>query len=347
MKKNLGIVQAVYPMPVLIVAAYNEQGVPNVMNAAWGGMFTDETIGICLSAGHKTTKNILATRAFTVSMATVDQVTACDYAGIVSGNKVPDKFARAGFHATPSTHVNAPMIDELPMTLECELLSYDPASCHLTGRIVNISADESILTDGQIDLRKLRPISFDPIHLEYIELGATVDKAFSCGKKLKERDLPLFRMYDPRENRIIIDGEDKTDSVERCLYTSRSNRCCIIFYNFPKIYSYVPSKVSWLKKPMTFGLPHHHLRRKGHLWSPGYSLDRDYRSYTLPEEIVLQLSHRDVYLEFFKEIKREVLALQSGDPLQYRDFTLYTEKTDRPVAKLSARMQKTLSDDSQ
>ena len=98
---------------------------------------------------------------------------------------------------------------------------------------------------------------------------------------------------------------------------------------------------------MTFGLPHHHLRRKGHLWSPGYSHDRDYRSYTLPEEIVLQLSHRDVYLEFFKEIKREVLALQSGDPLQYRDFTLYTEKTDRPVAKLSARIQKTLSDDSQ
>lgn len=139
----------------------------------------------CLSAGHKTTKNILATRAFTVSMATVDQVAACDYAGIVSGNKVPDKFSRAGFHATPSAHVNAPMIDELPMTLECELLSYDPASCHLTGRIVNISADESILTDGQIDLRKLRPISFDPIHLEYIELGATVDKAFSCGKKLK------------------------------------------------------------------------------------------------------------------------------------------------------------------
>ena len=161
MKKDFGSKSWLYPMPVLIVAAYDEQGVPNVMNAAWGGMFTDETIGICLSAGHKTTKNILATRAFTVSMATVDQVTACDYAGIV------------------------PMIDELPMTLECELLSYDPESCHLTGRIVNISADESILTDGQIDLRKLRPISFDPIHLEYIELGATVDKAFSCGKKLK------------------------------------------------------------------------------------------------------------------------------------------------------------------
>ena len=185
MKKDFGSKSWLYPMPVLIVAAYDEQGVPNVMNAAWGGMFTDETIGICLSAGHKTTKNILATRAFTVSMATVDQVAACDYVGIVSGNKVPDKFARAGFHAAPSVHVNAPLIDELPMTLEFELLSYYPESGPLTGRIVNISAYESILTDGQIDLRKLRPISYGPVHLEYIELCASVDKAFTSGKRLK------------------------------------------------------------------------------------------------------------------------------------------------------------------
>lgn len=97
MKKDSGSKSWLYPMPVLIVAAYDEQGVPNVMNAAWGGMFTDETIGICLSAGHKTMKNILATRAFTVSMATVDQVAACDYTGIVSENKVPDKFAARDF----------------------------------------------------------------------------------------------------------------------------------------------------------------------------------------------------------------------------------------------------------
>ena len=108
MRKDFGAKSWLFPMPVLIVAAYDEEGVPNVMNAAWGGMFTDETIGLCLSAGHKTTKDILATRAFTVSMATADQVTACDYAGLVSGNKVPDKFARAGFHATRSAHVNAP-----------------------------------------------------------------------------------------------------------------------------------------------------------------------------------------------------------------------------------------------
>lgn len=172
-------------MPVLIVAAYDEAGVPNAMNAAWGGMYTDEHIGICLSEGHKTTKNILATKAFTVSMATVDELTACDYVGIVSGNKEPDKFAKAGFTAERSEVVNAPLIKELPMALECELVSYDRESNHLVGRIVNVSADERILTDGKIDYRKLRPITYDPINHHYIELGAVAGNAFADGKKLK------------------------------------------------------------------------------------------------------------------------------------------------------------------
>ena len=172
-------------MPVLIVAAYDEQGKANAMNAAWGGIFTDETIGICLSEGHKTTKNILATKAFTVSMATADRVVACDYVGIVSGNKEPDKFAKAGFTAVRSGVVNAPIIQELPMTLECELVSYDEESNHLVGRIVNVSADEQILTDGKIDYRKLRPITYDPIHHHYIALGEVVGNAFADGKKLK------------------------------------------------------------------------------------------------------------------------------------------------------------------
>ena len=172
-------------MPVLIVAAYDEQGVPNAMNAAWGGIFTDEHIGICISEGHKTTKNILSTKAFTVSMATVEQLAACDYVGIVSGNKEADKFARAGFTAVRSEVVNAPIINELPMTLECEMVSYDVESNHLVGRIVNVSADESVLTDGKIDYRKLRPIIYDPINHHYIELGAIVGNAFSDGKQLK------------------------------------------------------------------------------------------------------------------------------------------------------------------
>ncbi len=185
MRKNFGAKSWLYPMPVLIVAAYDEAGVPNAMNAAWGGMFTDEHIGICLSEGHKTTKNILATKAFTVSMATAEQFVACDYVGIVSGNKEPDKFAKAGFTVEHSEVVNAPIIKELPMSLECEFVSYDKESNHLVGRIVNVSADERILTDGKIDLAKLRPITYDPINHNYIELGAKVGNAFADGKKLK------------------------------------------------------------------------------------------------------------------------------------------------------------------
>ena len=172
-------------MPVLIVAAYDEQGVPNAMNAAWGGIFTDEHIGICISEGHKTTKNILSTKAFTVSMATVEQLAACDYVGIVSGNREPEKFSKAGFTAQRSETVNAPIIEQLPMTLECEMLSYDKENNHLVGRIVNVSADERILTDGKIDYRKLRPITYDPINHHYIALGEVAGNAFADGKKLK------------------------------------------------------------------------------------------------------------------------------------------------------------------
>jgi flavin reductase (DIM6/NTAB) family NADH-FMN oxidoreductase RutF len=185
MRKNFGSKSWLYPMPVLIIAAYDEAGVPNAMNAAWGGMFTDEHIGICISQGHKTTKNILATRAFTVSMATAEQVVACDYVGIVSGNRERDKVAKAGFTTERSEVVNAPIIKELPMTLECEMVSYDEENCHLVGRIVNVSADESILTDGKIDYAKLRPITYDPVNHHYVELGAKAGNAFSDGKKLK------------------------------------------------------------------------------------------------------------------------------------------------------------------
>ena len=185
MRKNFGSKSWLYPMPVLIIAAYDQAGVPNAMNAAWGGMFTDEHIGICISQGHKTTKNILATGAFTVSMATAEQVVACDYVGIVSGNRERDKVAKAGFTTERSEVVNAPIIKELPMTLECEMVSYDEESCHLVGRIVNVSADESILTDGKIDYAKLRPITYDPVNHHYVELSAKVGNAFSDGKKLK------------------------------------------------------------------------------------------------------------------------------------------------------------------
>ena len=129
---------------------------------------------------------ILARKAFTVSMATAEQAVACDYVGIESGNKVADKVAKAGWHITKSEFVDAPLIDELPMAVECRLVSYDPETCRLVGEIVNVSADESVLDEnGKIDPDKLRPITFDPVHNTYRVLGEKVANAFQDGAKLK------------------------------------------------------------------------------------------------------------------------------------------------------------------
>ena len=186
MRKNFGAKPWTYPQPVFIVATYDAQGNADAMNAAWGGIDYDDQINMCLSAGHKTVKNLLETKAFTVSMGTEEQLTACDYVGIVSGNKVEDKLEKAGWHAVKSEFVNAPVIEELPMTVECELISYNPETCHLVGRIVNVSADESILDEkGKIDPAKLRPISFDPVHNHYLAVGRKVGNAFKDGMELK------------------------------------------------------------------------------------------------------------------------------------------------------------------
>ena len=186
MRKNFGAKPICYPQPVFILAAYDENGVPNAMNAAWGGISEDQEISVCVSADHKTTLNILEKKAFTVSMATAEQMVACDYVGIVSGNKVPDKFEKAGFHAAKSEFVDAPLIDELPMAMECELVSYDPESCRLVGRIVNVSADEAVLNEkGKVDPAKLRPITFDPMNNAYLVLGEKVGNAFKDGLQIK------------------------------------------------------------------------------------------------------------------------------------------------------------------
>ena len=186
MRKNFGAKPMCYPMPVYIIGTYDADGTPNAMNAAWGGISEETEISICISADHKTTENILSRKAFTVSMATAKYIAACDYVGIVSGNKEPDKFAKAGFHATKSQFVDAPLIDELPMALECELISYDSESCRLVGRIVNVSADESVLGDnGKVDVSKLQPITFDPMNNHYLVLGENVGRAFHDGVALK------------------------------------------------------------------------------------------------------------------------------------------------------------------
>ena len=173
-------------MPVYIIGTYNADGTPNAMNAAWGGISEDKEISICVDATHKTAENLQARKAFTVSMATAKYMAACDYVGIVSGNKEPDKFAKAGFHAMKSEFVDAPLIAELPMALECKVISYDEESCRLVGEIVNVCVDESVLGEnGKVDVAKLQPITYDPMNHQYLVLGEKVGQAFQDGKTLK------------------------------------------------------------------------------------------------------------------------------------------------------------------
>ena len=165
MRKNFGAKPFTYPQPVFIIAAYDENHIPNAMNAAWGGISEMNEISICVSKG---------------------QVVACDYVGIVSGNKVADKFARAGFHATRSEFVDAPLIDELSVAMECRLKDYNPETSILRGEIVNVSVDERVLGEnGKVDASKVVPIIFDPFNNDYLKVGEKVGNAFSDGKILK------------------------------------------------------------------------------------------------------------------------------------------------------------------
>lgn len=185
-RKNFGAKPYSYPQPVLIIAAYGENDVPSAMNAAWGGISDYKEISMDLSKGHRTVKDIRARGAFTVSMGTLSQLVACDYVGVESGNKVPDKVARAGWHVEKSEFVDAPLIKELPLTLECKLLSYDEKTGILKGEIVNVSTDECILDEkGNVDVKKLQPITFDPFNNKYVVLGDVVGDAFKAGLALK------------------------------------------------------------------------------------------------------------------------------------------------------------------
>ena len=185
MRKNFGAKTWLYPMPVLIVGTYDENGVPNAMNAAWGGIYDTGLVMVCLADDHKTTENIQKNKAFTISFATASAVASCDYVGIVSANDVPDKFAKAGFHAVKSEHVNAPIIEELPMTVECELFKFNEDGICI-GKIVNVSADESILDENEkVNAKKLDPIIYESATHAYWSFGEKVGNAFSDGKKIK------------------------------------------------------------------------------------------------------------------------------------------------------------------
>lgn len=184
MRKNFGSKPWVYPQPVLMVGTYDKDGNADVMNAAWGGQYDTNLVMLCLGQ-HKTTDNIRETGAFTVSFATAPQVVPSDYVGIVSLNDDPDKMKKSGFTTQKSEFVNAPIINELPMTLECKLVKFNEDGI-VVGEIVNVSAEESILgANGNVDAKKLDAIIFDPVNAEYRRLGEKVGNAFSDGNALK------------------------------------------------------------------------------------------------------------------------------------------------------------------
>ena len=189
-KKDLGVVPAVYPMPVLIVAAYDKSGKANAMNAAWGMICDMDKIALFISEGHKTTKNILETKAFSVAIADKAHMDVADYFGIASGNNTPDKFERTGYTAVKSQHVNAPIIDEFPVTMECslaEVVSTETMYC-IVGKIANVIADEAVLSgNGKVDPAKLNALIFDQFQSGYYISGEKVGQAWNAGKPLMQK----------------------------------------------------------------------------------------------------------------------------------------------------------------
>lgn len=186
MRKNLKAKAYIYPLPVLIIGTYDEKGVPDAMNAAWGTVCDTAQVSICLSQGHKTVQNLLKTKAFTVAIADAKNVVPADFVGVVSANDVPNKLKNTGWHIVKSGVINAPIIEELPLVLECKLVSYDPETEICIGEVVNVSVDDSILDEkDKIDLTKFEPICYDCDTHGYYKLGEKVGKAFFDGLKLK------------------------------------------------------------------------------------------------------------------------------------------------------------------
>lgn len=184
MKETIKSKIVVAPLPVFIIGTYDAEGNPDAMNAAWGTQIGYEELTLLLDSSHKTTANIRENGEFTVAIGTVDTLALCDYFGIVSANKVPDKLARSGAISIKSERINAPIIEQFPLTMECEAISIDDykGDARITARVVRVLADPEILNErGKVDYAKLRPITFDSETNSYRELGGVVGRAFHDG----------------------------------------------------------------------------------------------------------------------------------------------------------------------
>ncbi len=187
MRTKLSLTEGIFPMPVLMIATYNEDGSVNVMNAAWGTMQERGRVALNLTESHKTVKNIKAKGAFTVSIADAAHVVEADYFGVVSGNNTTDKFAKSGLTAEKAECVDAPVINEFPICLECEFIEYqdNEYGVGVIGKVVNITADERVMVEGKIDMSLVDAIAFDPYTHGYYRVSERVGEAFKDGLKLK------------------------------------------------------------------------------------------------------------------------------------------------------------------
>ena len=183
MRMKLDITEGIFPMPVLMVATYNEDGSVNVMNAAWGTMQERGNVALNLTETHKTVKNIKARGAFTVSI-----VIEADYFGVESGNKIANKFENSGLTASKSEIIDAPIINEFPLCLECEFIEYQNGKygCGVIGKVVNVTADEKVMVDNKIDMSLVNAIAFDPYTHGYYKVTERVGEAFKDGLQLKK-----------------------------------------------------------------------------------------------------------------------------------------------------------------
>ena len=184
MRKNIKITEGIFPMPVLMIATYNEDGSINVMNAAWGTMFERDQVVLNLTETHKTVKNIKERKAFTVSIADSNHVIEADYFGIASGNNTPDKFEKTKLTYTKSENIDAPIINEFPICMECEFIEY--GECGVIGKVVNTSVDENVMNGENIDIEKVSAIAFDPYTHGYYKVTERVGNAFKDGLQLKK-----------------------------------------------------------------------------------------------------------------------------------------------------------------
>lgn len=189
MRKKINITEGIFPMPVLMVATYNEDGSVNVMNAAWGTMQERGNVVLNLTESHKTVKNIKTKKAFTVSIADAAHVVEADYFGVESGNKNPHKFENSGLTAEKSEFVDAPIIGEFPLCLECEFMEFQGGEfgCGVIGKVVNVTADEKVIVNDKIDISLVNAIAFDPYTHGYYKVTERVGSAFKDGLQLKNK----------------------------------------------------------------------------------------------------------------------------------------------------------------